>query len=126
MRTESGTWAVSQAEADIIESIVDSDEKWESSLKGKDQWLLKPAQPPGLLRSGKHSQLCNIVVLDLGLVSIRHMTPQGISTWWGERMAVLAGKAMYVVNYWCSTAAPDSGTAACSIDINSFTACPPA
>jgi acetyl-CoA carboxylase carboxyl transferase subunit alpha len=52
VRTESGTWAVSQAEADIIESIVDSDEKWEESLQGKDQWLLKPVQPPGLLRSG--------------------------------------------------------------------------
>lgn len=32
--------------------LADDDEKWEESLKGKEQWINKPAQPPGLLRSG--------------------------------------------------------------------------
>lgn len=32
--------------------IVDKDAEWEASLAGKDAWINRPAQPPGLLRSG--------------------------------------------------------------------------
>lgn len=36
----------------MIEAIVDRDERWEQSLIGKEEWLNRPFQPPGLLRSG--------------------------------------------------------------------------
>ena len=52
VRTKVGTWALSEAEASMIELSADRDEKWEASLVGKEQWLHKPLQPPGLLRSG--------------------------------------------------------------------------
>ena len=52
VRTKVGTWALSEAEAAMIELSADRDEKWEASLAGKEQWLHKPLQPPGLLRSG--------------------------------------------------------------------------
>ena len=52
VRTKVGTWALSEAEAAMIELSADRDEKWEASLVGKEQWLHKPLQPPGLLRSG--------------------------------------------------------------------------
>ena len=55
VRTKVGTWALSEAEAAMIELSADRDEKWEASLAGKEQWLHKPLQPPGLLRSGKAS-----------------------------------------------------------------------
>lgn len=54
VRTKVGTWALSEAEAAMIELSADRDEKWEASLAGKEQWLHKPLQPPGLLRSGTH------------------------------------------------------------------------
>jgi hypothetical protein len=50
--TKAGTWAPNQEEADMIEAIVDRDERWEQSLIGKEHFLDRPFQPPGLLRSG--------------------------------------------------------------------------
>lgn len=50
--TKAGTWAPNQEEADMIEAIVDRDERWEESLIGKEHFLDRPFQPPGLLRSG--------------------------------------------------------------------------
>lgn len=47
-----GTWAVDEREAELCELIADQDERWDEALKGKEQWINKPAQPPGLLRSG--------------------------------------------------------------------------
>ena len=47
-----GTWAPTQEEAEVVEMIADKDEEWEERLKGKSEWINKPAQPPGLLRSG--------------------------------------------------------------------------
>ena len=47
-----GTWAPTEADAELIELMADKDEEWEASLKGKSEWLNRPAQPPGLLRSG--------------------------------------------------------------------------
>ncbi len=55
MRTKAGTWALNAAEARQIEAAADADERWVASLEGKDQWLQRPLQPPGLLRSGEHS-----------------------------------------------------------------------
>lgn len=55
VRTAAGTWAFSEAEARQIEKSVDADEKWVSSLEGKDQWINRPTQPPGLMRSGGRS-----------------------------------------------------------------------
>ena len=52
MRTKAGTWALNQGEAAAIEAAADADDRWEKSLEGKDQWLMRPLQPPGLLRSG--------------------------------------------------------------------------
>ncbi|BDA44272.1 Acetyl-coenzyme A carboxylase carboxyl transferase subunit [Coccomyxa sp. Obi] len=51
-RTAMGTWAPTQEEAEVVEMIADKDEEWEERLKGKSAWINKPAQPPGLLRSG--------------------------------------------------------------------------
>ena len=50
--TKMGTWAPTEADAELIELMADKDEEWEASLKGKGEWLNRPAQPPGLLRSG--------------------------------------------------------------------------
>ena len=52
--TAAGTWALNETEARMIEKTVDGDERWEKSLEGKDQWINKPLQPPGLLRSGEN------------------------------------------------------------------------
>jgi hypothetical protein len=52
-RTQAGTWAPNAEEAELVELIADKDEQWEELLKGKDAWINKPAQPPGLLRSGE-------------------------------------------------------------------------
>ena len=57
VRTKAGTWAASEAEARMIEFSADRNEKWEASLEGKEQWLQKPVQPPGLLRSGVRPRL---------------------------------------------------------------------
>ena len=54
-RTRAGTWAPTAEEADLIEMIADKDAEWEASLAGKDAWINRPAQPPGLLRSGAAS-----------------------------------------------------------------------
>lgn len=53
-----GTWAPTQEEAEVVEMIADKDEEWEERLKGKSAWINKPAQPPGLLRSGALSLWC--------------------------------------------------------------------
>lgn len=37
----------------MIEAIVDRDERWEESLVGREQYIDRPIQPPGLLGSGK-------------------------------------------------------------------------
>lgn len=50
--TKSGTWAASEEEASMIEALADADEKWEEALAGKQEWLNKPMQPPGLFNSG--------------------------------------------------------------------------
>ena len=50
--TKMGTWAVDEREAELCELIADQDERWDEAVKGKEQWINKPAQPPGLLRSG--------------------------------------------------------------------------
>ena len=50
--TNAGTWVPNKEEADMVEAIVDRDERWERSLAGKEEWLKRPLQPPGLLRSG--------------------------------------------------------------------------
>lgn len=55
VHTAAGTWAFSEAEARQIEKSVDADEKWVSSLEGKDQWINRPTQPPGLMRTGELS-----------------------------------------------------------------------
>ena len=47
-----GTWAVDEREAELCELIADQDERWDEAIKGKEQWINKPAQPPGLLRTG--------------------------------------------------------------------------
>ena len=52
MTTKAGTWAPTQEEADRIEAVVDRDERWEQSLAGKEEFINRPLQPPGLLRSG--------------------------------------------------------------------------
>ena len=36
----------------MIEAIVDRDEEWDRSLVGKEQYIDRPIQPPGLLNSG--------------------------------------------------------------------------
>ena len=53
--TKVGTWAPTETDAEVIEMMADKDEEWEASLAGKDEWINRPAQPPGLLRSGAHS-----------------------------------------------------------------------
>ena len=53
--TKLGTWAPTEADAELIELMADKDQEWEASLKGKSEWLNRPAQPPGLLRSGAAS-----------------------------------------------------------------------
>ena len=50
--TKMGTWAPTQTDAEVIEMMADKDEEWEKSLKGKSEWINRPAQPPGLLRTG--------------------------------------------------------------------------
>lgn len=50
--TKMGTWAVDEREAELCELIADQDERWDEAIKGKEQWINKPAQPPGLLRTG--------------------------------------------------------------------------
>ena len=45
--------------------IADKDAEWEASLESKSAWLNRPAQPPGLLRSGARPlcALCSPSVL---------------------------------------------------------------
>lgn len=50
--TKMGTWAPTETDAEVIEMMADKDEEWEESLKGKGEWINRPAQPPGLLRTG--------------------------------------------------------------------------
>ena len=51
-RTKAGTWAPTEDEAALVEALADADEAWAERLRGKDEWVHKPSQPPGLLRSG--------------------------------------------------------------------------
>ena len=60
--TKMGTWAVDEREAELCELIADQDERWDEAILGKEQWINKPAQPPGLLRTGQ-STLCSFVGL---------------------------------------------------------------
>lgn len=56
--TKMGTWAVDEREAELCELIADQDDRWDEAIVGKEQWINKPAQPPGLLRSGQLSYHC--------------------------------------------------------------------
>ena len=51
-KTKAGTWAPNEDEAALVEALADADEAWAERLRGKDEWVQKPDQPPGLLRSG--------------------------------------------------------------------------
>ena len=51
--TKAGTWCFNEEERDQVERAADADEKWAASLEGKEEWIQKPSQPPGLLRSGQ-------------------------------------------------------------------------
>ena len=51
--TKMGTWAPTETDAEVIEMMADKDEEWERSLEGKSEWINRPAQPPGLLRTGR-------------------------------------------------------------------------
>lgn len=42
----------------MIEALADADAKWDASLVGKDEWLNKPLQPPGLFNSGAALACC--------------------------------------------------------------------
>lgn len=50
--TKAGAWAASEAEARYIEQMADADEAWEKQLQGRESWISRPRQPPGLTRSG--------------------------------------------------------------------------
>lgn len=52
VKTPAGAWAVSEEEAQYIQSMVDADEEWEALMKERTEWTNKPVQPPGLSRSG--------------------------------------------------------------------------
>ena len=52
VRTKAGAWAVSDAEAKLIEHLVDGDEKWDKLMAGRQDWVNRPIQPPGLGRTG--------------------------------------------------------------------------
>lgn len=64
--TRAGTWAASDEEAQMIEALADADEKWEKSLVGKEQWLNKPMQPPGLFNSG-------VMEMAVGAIELRRL-----------------------------------------------------
>ena len=53
MRTKAGAWAENEAEAKLIEHLADGDEKWEKTVAGRQEWINRPIQPPGLGRSGE-------------------------------------------------------------------------
>ena len=68
--TKLGTWAPTETDAEVIEMMADKDEEWDKSLEGKSEWINRPAQPPGLLRTGrgpmKEDACCpSIVVLQV-------------------------------------------------------------
>ncbi|KAG1676463.1 hypothetical protein FOA52_002283 [Chlamydomonas sp. UWO 241] len=52
VRTEAGAWAADAGEAAYIEGLVDADEKWDKLMEGRQEWVNRPVQPPGLGRSG--------------------------------------------------------------------------
>jgi acetyl-CoA carboxylase carboxyl transferase subunit alpha len=52
VHTKAGAWAANEAEAKLIEQMVDGDEKWEKLMEGREEWVNRPVQPPGLNRSG--------------------------------------------------------------------------
>ena len=53
--TEAGTYAPTADDAEFLEMMTDMEEKWQQTLKGKEEWLMKPKLPasglntPGLL-----------------------------------------------------------------------------
>jgi hypothetical protein len=49
---QSGAWAADAGEAAYIEGLVDADEKWDTLMEGRQEWVNRPVQPPGLGRSG--------------------------------------------------------------------------
>jgi len=53
VRTKAGAWAETEAEAKLIEHLADGDEKWEKTVAGRQEWINRPIQPPGLGRSGE-------------------------------------------------------------------------
>ena len=74
--TKAGTWAPNEEEARMIEAIVDRDEEWDKSLEGREQYLDRPIQPPGLLGSGTKPQLSARIawlLLLLLAISMTHM-----------------------------------------------------
>lgn len=72
VRTKAGTWALNESEAAAIEAAVDTDEQWEKSLEGRDQWLMRPQQPPSMLRSGVAwlTSSCDVGVLPCLLAGV--------------------------------------------------------
>lgn len=54
-KTEAGTYAPTSDDAEFLEMMADMEEKWETTLKDKQEWLMKPETPapgfnsPGLL-----------------------------------------------------------------------------
>jgi hypothetical protein len=84
--TKMGTWAVDEREAELCELIADQDERWDEAIVGKEQWINKPAQPPGLLRTGQ-STLYSFV----GLTS-HH---------WQQRAASLASAICSLLHLLC-------------------------
>jgi hypothetical protein len=51
--TKAGAWALTDAEASYIEGLADADDRWDALMKGKEEWVNRPLQPPGLGRSGE-------------------------------------------------------------------------
>lgn len=51
--TKAGTYAPTADDAEFLEMMTDMEEKWQETLKGKEEWLLKPDVPsPGFNRPG--------------------------------------------------------------------------
>ncbi len=63
VRTKAGAWAVSEAEAKLIERLADGDEDWEKLVAGRSEWVNRPVQPPGLSRSGVMEMAVSMVEL---------------------------------------------------------------
>ncbi|GMH40463.1 hypothetical protein BSKO_08367 [Bryopsis sp. KO-2023] len=42
VRTKAGTWCMNEEERDYIEQAINYEEQWKETIKGKEEWLLKP------------------------------------------------------------------------------------